>query len=82
MKATDLMFFIQENGIEYHWHGDDVMMFVHNYEIPEFHKILSSGIFDDEGIVTNMKDGYFCFQMKDICGYYGIDMNEVFKNKD
>jgi hypothetical protein len=49
------------------------------YQIEEFNKIASSNIFEEEGIECRMKDGYFAIWMKDICEYYGIELDEVFK---
>lgn len=88
MTELDLYKFIQENNIEWHWHeflgGDDVIAFFYFFQIEEFAKILSKDVFDDEGIECVMKDGYLALQMKDICDYYGIEMENVFpkENKD
>jgi len=82
MTAIDLYKFITENDIEFHWVDDEVFMFVYIFDIDEFYKLFTSTIFDDEGITCTMKYGYFCFKMKDICEYYGIDLTEVFKNEN
>lgn len=78
MKALDLYKFIIDYDIEYHWHDDDVIMFVNNRDIPFFHTILPASIFDDSGIDCVMKDGYFCFMMKDLCEWSGIELTEIF----
>ncbi len=81
METIDLYKFVTKNDIEYHYCYDgDVVMFVNNYDINDFYKLLGSSIFDDEGIVCNMKDGYFAFMMKDICEYFGIELSEIFEN--
>lgn len=85
MTALELYKFVNDNDIEWHWsnNGDklDVIIFVNFYNIDDFHKILSDSIFDDEGIICHMKDGYFCFWMNDICEYFGIYLNEVFEKE-
>lgn len=79
MKALDLYKFVTNNNIEYHWWDGDVMLFVSNYLIDEWCKLLGEGIFDEEGIKCTMKSGYFCFEMQDICDYHDIDINEIFE---
>ena len=39
-------------------------------------------IFDDDGIECHMKNTYFCFEIVDICEYYGINPENIFTNKD
>lgn len=82
MNTIQLYRFIKENNIEWHYRDNDgtqdVIIFPYIYNIAEFKKLLSPGIFDDEGISCVMKDGYFVFWMKDICEYYGIEIGEVF----
>lgn len=53
-------------------------MYVDFGDIEEFYKILSYSDFDDEGIVCNMKDGYFAFKMKDLCEVHDIELKDVF----
>lgn len=87
MEAPDLYKFIEDNNVEWH-EGDndgtpDVVIFPTYYEIKEFSKLLSSGIFDEEGIDCVMKDGYFAIWMKYICEYHGVELEKVFiKKKD
>lgn len=82
MKSLDLYKFITENTIEWHYQENDnindVIMFVPFFLIQDFKDLLSSSIFDDEGIVCHMKSGYFCFWMQYICDYYAILMEEIF----
>jgi len=82
MKAIDLYKFKYENDIECHFIDNDVIMFVNYDQIEEFRKILDTVIFDDEGINCIMKDGYFCFMMREICDYYDIDIQEIFNKKE
>jgi len=83
MKTLELYKFVTEHNIEYHWNNDDVIMFVDNYLINEWNQLLESGItYDDGGIECRMKDGYLCFDMKNICEYFGIELNNVFTKQN
>jgi len=81
MKATDLLRFINNNDVEYHWLKDDkdVILCVMNYQIQAFYSLLDATIFDDEGIKCIMRDGYFVFDMMQICDYYDINIEDVFE---
>ena len=85
MNAIGLYKFVNQNDLEFHYviHKDnDVVLFVPNYHIENWNKLLGSGILDEEGLECNMKDGYFCFMMKYICEYFDIELSEVFKAED
>lgn len=80
MDALGLYKFINDNRLEWHKTNDgyDVILFVNIYEIEDWNKLLGSGIMDEEGISCTMKEGYFCFMMKDICEYFDIETDKVF----
>ncbi len=78
MTAIQLYKFITECNIEYHWHKGDVLMMPGIFWIQSFYSLLSNTHFDDEGIKCTLKDGYLVFEMRDICEYYGIELEEVF----
>jgi hypothetical protein len=80
MKATDLLRFVNDNSVEYHYHDGDVLMMPTLDQTMEFNKLLSSCHFD-EGIECIMRDGYFVFHMESICGYYGIELFDIFPNE-
>ena len=79
MKTTDLYKFITDNKIEYHWYDNNVIIFVPDYQIWRFIELLGSGIMEEEGIECRMKYKYFCFWMEQICNYFGIELNDIFK---
>jgi hypothetical protein len=79
MKAIDLYKFITKYDIEHHWHNEDVILMVNNMYIEEFHKLLSSSIFDEDGLSCVMKDGYFCFYMEQICNHFDIELTDIFE---
>ena len=82
MTELELYKFINDNNIEWHRQDNDgtpdVIFFPYYHQIEDFRKILSVSSFDDAGIECRMKDGYFAFWMKDICEYYGVDIDKVF----
>lgn len=84
MTELDLYKFINDNVLEYHWipvgESDrmDVILFVENHVIREWHRLLCDSIFDEEGLDCVMKDGYFCFYMEQICEYHEVLMEDVF----
>jgi len=78
MTAIQLYKFINKNECEYHWHDEDVILFVNAGDITEFCDLLGGSTFDDEGIKVTLKDGYICVWMKDICEYADINLLDVF----
>ena len=85
MTELDLYRFIQEYDIEWHWfknNGEEDVTIAPNFsEIQYFHEIVTPDLFDDGGIECYMMDGYFTIWMQDICDYYGIDINNVFRKE-
>jgi len=85
MKATELLNFINNNGIEWHYVDnegeEDVLIFPYIHDIQEFSKMIKSYDFCDGGVQCILKGSYFAIWMKDICDYYGIELSEVFENE-
>lgn len=80
MTELELYKFIHENEIEWHREQNDgesdIIIFPSIFQIEEFNKLVSDTF--EQGIECVMRDGYFAFWMRDICEYYGIDINKVF----
>lgn len=87
MTALQLHKFIEDNGIEWRWETnesgeDDVIIFPYSFQMHDFNEIMKgSGVLDDGGVICYMRNGYFALFIKDICDYFGIDMEEVFKKE-
>lgn len=83
MDSLELYKFINDNNIE--WHrldnqgSEDILIFPNYGEVFKLNEILSPCLFDDGGVECVMKDGYLAIWMRDICQYYNIDMDNVFK---
>ena len=87
MTELQLYKFVTENSLEYHWYKNDkdkeeVFLFVPSYYVEEFNKMFDYTILDEYGLKCTMKEGYFVFEMEYICGFYDIEMENVFTNKD
>ncbi len=82
MTELDLYKFIQENNIEWHRYKKDIIIFVNFSNMPQFLEILTPSVFDDDGIVCNLKRGYIGIVINEICDYYGIIIDNVFKGNN
>ncbi len=83
MTELDLYKFITDNAIEWHRHdrngNDDVIIFPYIFQLEEFSKLFKNY---DEGLDIKLMDGYVCIWMRDLCEYYGVEMNNVFKGNN
>lgn len=86
MTEIRLYKFIVNNDIEWHYQEndgiEDVLIFPSVYIIGEFCDLLGPTIFDDEGIVCNLKDGYLAIWMREICDYFGFEMENIFDKEE
>jgi len=83
MKEVDLLRFIIENNIEYHWHDDDVVMFVSHWNIKEFMmELLGYEYLTDSEVQCILKYGYIGVWMKSICEYFDIELKSIFDKKN
>lgn len=81
MTESDLVYFVSvTNTVEYHWHEDNVILFVDHFLIKEFMTLLGNQFLTDRETECVLKDGYIAVWMKDICDYFDIDMEKVFRN--
>jgi hypothetical protein len=84
MTKNDLINFIKNNYVEYHWLNDmsDVYICLNYYNLEKFKQILGENILDEEGIYCIFKSGYIVFEMQNICEFFGIKIEDVFENKE
>ncbi len=87
MRVKDLILFIHENDVEWHWntfyeYGDqsneDAVIFVNDYQLEAFRKVLHSSDYEDDGLEIILKDNYFCIRMSALCENNDIDIYDVF----
>lgn len=83
MTELELYKYITENNIEWHWGENneqpDVIILPYTFQIEDLNNLLDPTIFDDEGVPCVMKNGYLAIWMRDICEYYDIELERVFK---
>jgi hypothetical protein len=82
MTELQLYKFIQDNGVEMHWHGDELMCFLDAWMINDFCYMASHDLFDDEGIECRLKNSYIAFDLCDVCEYYEIDPENIFSKEE
>lgn len=68
---------------EYGWdQNGEFLVFPYWFQLDDFFKQLKSifgnSIFDDGGFQINIEDGYAGFNLVDIVGNYGIDLESIF----
>ena len=83
MKEVDLLRFITQNEVEYHWTDDDVIMFVSHWNIKEFMMdLLGHQYLTDGEVQCILKYGYIGVWMKSICEYFDIELKSIFDKKN
>lgn len=82
MIEKELKYFIEKNNVEWHRHGNEILIMPDFYDLTELKELLSNCIYDDGGINCYLKEGYICFDIEPICDYYGIDTSNIFKGDD
>lgn len=78
MDELALYKFVKDNNIEFNLHNDECWVVINIYDIEEFNKLLPNHLYDEEGLACIMKDGYFCFEMSEICESCDIEPERVF----
>ena len=81
MTELELYKFINDNDIEYHWHEDDVILFVNFYLLNDFTKLLGYNMLDEEGIICHLKESYIAIWMFSICEHFDIVLGNIFKKE-
>ena len=85
MTALELYKYITENKIEYKWEDNDgeqdVLLMPLICEVEGLLKLFSENYFSDGGINVVLFKGYLAIWMKDICSYYGIELDDIFVKK-
>lgn len=81
MKAIDLYRFTENNKIEWHWYGNEIIYCVEFYLLRDFAALIGYEILSDGDISCTMKSGYVVFEMSYICDYFDIKLTEVFEKE-
>jgi len=79
----ELYKFIKNDSIEWHKIDNDgmsdILIFIYIFNLEEFCKLIKSYDNDGEGLVIRLFDGYIAVWMRDLCDYYGIDVDKIFE---
>jgi hypothetical protein len=85
MTELELYKFINDNNVEWHKRDnegtEDVVILPYIFLLEEFSKLIKD--YDsDEGLILRLQKDYVGIWMKDLCEYFGIELNNVFKGQD
>ena len=84
MTELELYKFINDNNIEWHRQDNDgvpdIIIFPYFFQMEEFGKLMKN-FTRDGGLECRMLDNYFAIWMQDVCDYFGISSENVFKEK-
>jgi hypothetical protein len=84
MTELELYKFIHENGVEWRWDNnaghDDVIIFPYIFWLEDFCKLIKDYEGSDGGgVPARIMNGYAAIWMVDLCEYFGIEIENVFK---
>jgi len=65
-----------------HWHGNQLLVMPYFFELQKCLSVFPANIFDDDGIESNIMNGYICFDLAAICERYDIDAKEIFPENE
>jgi|WetSurMetagenome_2_1015567.scaffolds.fasta_scaffold766809_2 hypothetical protein len=90
MKAIKLYKFINNNGIEIHWRGenkDKLLIWVQYYNFNDFKELIKDYLEylgqDSAGLEVTMRSNDIVIDIVDLCEYYEIDPFDILdKNED
>lgn len=85
MTELELYKYINDNNIEWHREDNDgtsdIIIFPYTFQIDEFIELVKDYT-GDGGIECRLMNGYFAIWMNDLCEYFGVEINNVFKGDD
>jgi hypothetical protein len=85
MTSIELHKYINDNSIEWHWTDndgpEDVLIFPFVFQLEEFSKMVIDYAIDCR-LECTLAGKYCDVRMKDVCAYYGIDINEIFPKQE
>lgn len=86
MTELDLYKFITDNEVEWHRHDnegeEDIIIMPYIFHLEEFSEITKDYDRDGQGLDIKLMNGYVCIWMKDLCEYFGVEMNNIFKGNN
>lgn len=85
MTELQLYKYINDNNIEWHRHENegvqDVIILPYTFQLEEFNELIKN--YDtDGGLPCVLRNGYCGIWMKDLCEYFGIEIDNVFTGEE
>lgn len=82
MTELDLYKFIEESGssTRYDEETNKAVMWVYHSNIADFVKLIGNRLLDNGGLEVRLQEFRIAICMNEVCDYYGIDVENVFKN--
>ena len=77
MTELQLHKFITNRGVEYHTYGKETFAFIMIGDLLEWNELIK-WMLDEGGLDATMKDGYFCYEMNNICEQNDIEISNIF----
>ena len=85
MTELELYKYVTDNDIEWHRYDNegtpDVIILPYIFQLEEFTNMVKSFSRED-GLECRLKDSHCGIWMKDLCEYYGIDIDKVFTGEE
>ena len=78
MSPIKLDRFVRTELLEYNWIDDDVILFIPFHLMSEFVDIIGGKYFTDRNYECIIKNGYIGIHMKNILGYFDLELNSFF----
>ena len=85
MTELQLYKFIEENSIEWNWNingsgNTDVLICIDFNDLDEFTTLIADALVE-EPIKVHLRITYVFVWMQDLCDYFGIEIENVFKKE-
>ncbi len=86
MTELELYKFITDANVEWHRENnegkDDIIIMPYVFNLKDFCELVKNYDDDGEGLQMRLMSGsYVAIWMKELCDYFGVEMNNVFKGK-
>lgn len=79
MTELQLYKFIKDNDIEYRWESEEILFWVPFYLLGDLTDLIGSSYLSEGGIQVRLQEGYIAMAGYDMCEYFGINPDNVFK---
>ena len=83
MTELDLYKFLESTSTEIHWNGDELVIWLHPYDIKDFTELVGYSYLEEGGIKCRLQgEGYIVLDIVDLCEYFDIEPSRVLKREE